>query len=202
MYTSGNPLKDFWMHCPWICPLIGKCSMTHPPPRKNPLILKLLLRLQKSVQRQSEHSYNCSLDRSIIGRWMCKFTIAIITFSSAKLWKVIIVVMSDRWTMGRMDRQIDGPLDRWTMGRMDRQIDEPWDEWTIRSMNHEANGLSDRWTMGQMDRQIDEPWGEWTVRSMNHGANGPSDRWTMGQMDRQIIGSSNYSYDPFRRYQV
>jgi hypothetical protein len=138
MYTSGNPLKDFWMHCPWICPLIGKCSMTHPPPRKNPLILKLLLRLQKSVQRQSEHSYNCSLDRSIIGRWMCKFTIAIITFSSAKLWKVIIFVMSDRWTMGRMDRQIDGLLDR----------------------------------------------------------------WTMGQMDRQIIVSSNYSYDPFRRYQV
>ena len=52
----------------------------------SPLILKLLLRLRKFTQGQSEHSYNRSLDRRI----MCTLIITNIMFSSARLCKRIV----------------------------------------------------------------------------------------------------------------
>jgi hypothetical protein len=52
----------------------------------SPLILKLLLRLRKFTQGQSEHSYNRSLDRRI----MYTLIITNIMFSSARLCKRIV----------------------------------------------------------------------------------------------------------------
>ena len=78
------------------------------PPQKITFIIKIIATI---TEIQSEHSCNRSLDRSIIGRWMCKFTIAIITFSSAKL--------CEKWLLSEC------------------QIDEPWDEWSVRLSGHQ-----------------------------------------------------------------